>query len=203
MPMFILDTTILSNFAHIMTRKLDHILVVDVEATCWQGEPPPGQSSEIIEIGLCLLDVATLARVERRDILVRPIRSTISAFCTELTTLTQADVDGGIPLAQACQVLVQEFQASGRLWASYGDYDRQQFTRNCAEFGIPYPFGPGHLNVKTLLAVALGRKREVGMREGLAALGLPLQGVHHRAGDDAWNIAAVLAEVLRRARTSR
>ncbi|MFZ1266587.1 MAG: DNA polymerase III, partial [Anaerolineae bacterium] len=64
-----------------MTRKLDHILVVDVEATCWQGEPPPGQSSEIIEIGLCLLDVATLARVERRDILVRPIRSTISAFC--------------------------------------------------------------------------------------------------------------------------
>ena len=41
MPMFILDTTILSNFAHIMTRKLDHILVVDVEATCWQGEPPP------------------------------------------------------------------------------------------------------------------------------------------------------------------
>jgi hypothetical protein len=26
-----------------MARKLDYILVIDVEATCWQGEPPPGQ----------------------------------------------------------------------------------------------------------------------------------------------------------------
>lgn len=185
-----------------MARKLDHILVVDVEATCWEGDPPPGQSSEIIEIGLCVLDLTTLMRVERRDILVRPARSTVSPFCTQLTTLTQADVDGGLPLAQACQILLQEYLASARLWASYGDYDRQQFERNCGEFGIPYPFGPGHLNVKTLLAVALGRNREVGMRAGLAALGLPLEGVHHRAGDDAWNIAATLAEILRRARAS-
>ena len=43
-----------------MARKLDRILVVDVEATCWEGDPPPGQTSEIIEIGLCVLDVPTL-----------------------------------------------------------------------------------------------------------------------------------------------
>jgi len=184
----------------ILARKLDHILIIDVEATCWQGEPPAGQGSEIIEIGLCLLDVTTLTRVERRSILVRPARSTVSAFCTELTTLTQADVDAGVPLAQGCQTLAQEYQASSRLWASYGDYDRQQFMRNCDESGIAYPFGPGHLNVKTLLAVTLGLKREVGMRDGLAALGLPLEGTHHRAGDDAWNIAAILAAILKRAR---
>ncbi|MCB9131481.1 MAG: hypothetical protein H6647_11155 [Anaerolineales bacterium] len=63
-----------------MARKLDNILVIDVEATCWQGDPPRGQSSEIIEVGLCLLDVAGLARVERRSILVRPARrSALSA----------------------------------------------------------------------------------------------------------------------------
>ena len=45
-----------------MARKLDRILVVDVEATCWEGDPPPGQISEILEIGLCVLDVATLMR---------------------------------------------------------------------------------------------------------------------------------------------
>lgn len=183
-----------------MLRQLDHILIIDIEATCWQDDPPPGQSSEIIEVGLCLLDVATLARVERRSMLVRPARSTVSAFCTELTTLTQADVEAGVSLAQACQTLAQEYQAPSRLWASYGDYDRQQFMRNCDEFDIAYPFGPGHLNVKTLLAVTLGLKREVGMRNGLAALGLPLEGTHHRAGDDAWNIAAILAAILRRAR---
>ena len=185
-----------------MARKLDCILIVDVEATCWPGEPPPGQVSEIIEIGLCLLEVATLTRAARRSILVRPARSTVSPFCTALTTLTQADVEAGVPLAQACQALAQEYQAPARLWASYGDYDRRQFERNCSEFGIAYPFGPSHLNVKMLLAIALGLKQEVGMSAGLAALGLPLEGVHHRAGDDAWNIAAILTTILRQARTS-
>ena len=139
-----------------MPRLLDQILVVDVESTCWDGQPPSDQISEIIEIGLCAVDVATLTRVERRSILVRPARSTVSAFCMELTTLTQANVEGGVPPGQACQSLAQEYQAAARLGASYGDYDRQQFMRNCDEFGIAYPFGPGHLNVKALLAVTLG-----------------------------------------------
>jgi hypothetical protein len=50
----------------IMARKPDRILVIDTEATCWEGSSPPGQISEIIEIGLCVLDVPTLARVEQR-----------------------------------------------------------------------------------------------------------------------------------------
>jgi inhibitor of KinA sporulation pathway (predicted exonuclease) len=143
-------------WSSIMARKLDRILVVDVEATCWEGDPPSGQISEISEIGLCVLDVPTLARVEQRDIFVRPVCSTVSPYCTQLTTLTQADVDGGVPLAEACQILANECQASARLWASYGDYDRQQFERNCGEFGIPYPFGPTHLNVKNLAAIVYG-----------------------------------------------
>lgn len=69
-----------------MPKDLAQLLVVDVEATCWQGPRPPDQESEIIEIGLCLVDVATLARVERRSILVRPERSVVTPFCTELTT---------------------------------------------------------------------------------------------------------------------
>jgi hypothetical protein len=38
-------------------------------------------------------------------------------------------------LAEACRILAQEYQAPARLWASYGDYDRKQFERNCGEFG--------------------------------------------------------------------
>jgi len=112
-----------------------------------------------------------------------------------------------MPLAEACQALVHEYQAPARLWASYGDYDRKQFERNCGEFGIPYPFGPTHLNVKTLAAVAYGWSREVGMQEttlyvseALKRMGLPLEGTHHRGGDDAWNIAAILGRVLRSSR---
>jgi inhibitor of KinA sporulation pathway (predicted exonuclease) len=122
-----------------------------------------------------------------------------------LTTRTQADVDGGVPLARARQILVNEYETQARMWASYGDYDRKQFERNCGELGIPYSFGPTHLNVKTLAAVVYGWSREVGMGEALKRMGLPLEGAHQRGGDDAWNhilsevegIAAILSRVLR------
>jgi len=180
-----------------MARKLDQILVVDVESTCWEGDPPAGQESEIIEIGLCALDVATLQRLEKRSILVRPERSTVSAYCTALTGLTQADVQEGVSLREACRILKREYRARERLWASYGDYDRRQFERNCRTQGIAYPFGPTHLNIKNLFAVMHALPREVGMARALEMLGLPLEGTHHRAGDDAWNIAHILAELLR------
>jgi len=97
-------------------------------------------------------------------------------------------------------VLAQEYHAGQRLFASFGDYDRQQFERNCAAFGLGYPFGSTHLNVKSLAAVAYGWSREVGMSEALKRAGLPLEGTHHRGGDDAWNIAGLLCQVLRRIR---
>ncbi len=70
-----------------MARSLDVILVVDLESTCWKGSPPPDQTSEIIEIGLCTIDLNTLTRTEKRSFLVKPVQSEISDFCSELTTL--------------------------------------------------------------------------------------------------------------------
>ena len=66
----------------------DLLNVIDVEATCWDGPTPPGQTNEIIEVGICVLNIRTLERVERRHIMVRPERSEISAFCAELTGIT-------------------------------------------------------------------------------------------------------------------
>ena len=183
-----------------MAKRLDQILVIDVESTCWESDPPAGQESEIIEIGLCLLDVATCQRLENRSILVKPERSRVSAHCTALTTLTQKDVDNGISLDEACHILRQEYHSKQRLWASYGDYDRRQFERDCKARDIPYPFGSRHLNVKSLFAVMHALGREVGMSKALEKLGLQLEGTHHRGGDDAWNIAVILGELLLRAR---
>jgi inhibitor of KinA sporulation pathway (predicted exonuclease) len=38
------------------------------------------------------------------------------------------------------------------------------------------------------------------MEQALELLNLPLEGTHHRGGDDAWNIAAILSELLLQAR---
>ena len=172
--------------------------VVDVEATCWAGNPPAGESSEIIEIGVCVLDTHEWLRVERRRILVRPQRSRVSSFCTELTGLTQAEVDGGMAFAAACAVLRDELRGRSRTWASWGEYDRRQFERQCAPGGASYPFGSRHINAKERFATAVGLARKVGMSQALDHVGLPLEGRHHRGDDDAWKIGAIVIELARR-----
>ncbi|MGW4631939.1 exonuclease domain-containing protein [Nocardia sp. NPDC004415] len=172
--------------------------VVDIEATCWTGSPPPGQTSEIIEIGLTVVDLATHTRVSKHGILVRPTRSTVGEFCTELTGLTRQQVDTGVEFAEACRVLTTDFAAGTRPWASWGDYDRKQFFVQCAETGVPYPFGPRHTNAKQVFAESYGLRRRQGMAGALGIAELPLEGRHHRGEDDAWNIGALITHVLDR-----
>ncbi len=181
-----------------LARLLDQIIVIDIECTCWKGNPPPDEESEIIEVGICTLDVASWRRGLKRSVLVRPTQSRVSAFCTQLTTLTQAQVDTGVSFSRVCSLLQDEYRSSERVWASYGDYDRSQFVRQCYASGIVYPFGASHLNIKTLFALIYKLRHEVGMAQALDLLKLPLEGTHHRGGDDAWNAAAILARVLNR-----
>lgn len=181
-------------------RLLDLLLVVDVEATCWEGETPTGQENEIIEIGICMLDVATGQRLEKRSLLVKPERSRVSPFCTQLTTLTQEQVDQGISFAEACAILQSDYLSRERVWASFGDYDRAQFERQCRARQIEYPFGARHINIKTLFALCYGLSREVGMARALEIAGIPLEGTHHRGGDDAWNIAALMSRLMLKVR---
>jgi inhibitor of KinA sporulation pathway (predicted exonuclease) len=186
-----------------MSRKrnlLDQIIIVDLEATCWEGSPPSGEWAEIIEIGVCTLDIATGERREKESILVKPQHSRVSEYCTHLTTLTQSMLENGLTLAEACQHLQTHYNSRRRVWASYGDYDRKMLVRQCEEMDIPYPFGDTHVNIKNLLAISLGLPKEVGLDRGLAYLNMPMVGTHHRGVDDAWNMAGILALILLNAR---
>ncbi|GIG71528.1 3'-5' exonuclease [Phytomonospora endophytica] len=172
--------------------------VVDVEATCWQGQVPPGQSNEIIEIGLCVVDLATRERVAKHRILVRPARSTVSAFCTELTGLTQEEVDTGVSFEEACALLDTEHRARSRAWASWGDYDRKQFERQCQRGRAVYPFSSRHTNAKAVFTASFGMRKRPGMAQALNLAGLPLDGRHHSGADDAWNIGALVVLLAER-----
>ena len=184
-----------------MARSLDVILVVDLESTCWKGSPPPDQTSEIIEIGLCTIDLNTLTRTEKRSFLVKPVQSEISDFCSELTTLIPEMFTDAGSLADAVKVLKKEYRSKDRLWASWGDYDRRQFERVCKDLSVGYPFGPSHLNVKSLFAAAVGSGHEIGLDGAYKRLGLTMEGTHHRGDDDAWNIADILCQFLKSMRS--
>lgn len=180
-----------------MAKKLDKILVVDVESTCWQGAPPEGQVSEIIEIGICVFDLKERQRESRESILVKPTKSEISPFCTELTTITPALIEAeGVDLKEACHILRKKYESQQRVWGSWGDYDRRQFERNCKNRGIGYPFGTNHLNIKTLFAIKNHLERELGMDGALELMQWELEGTHHRGVDDAWNIARLMSTLI-------
>jgi len=180
-----------------MARQLDSIVVIDVESTCWRNGPPAGQESEIIEIGIAVLDVHSHEISGRDAILVKPERSRVSDFCEELTSLTQEVLDReGIAFADACAKLAETYSTRTRTWASYGSYDRKMFERQCLERAVKYPFGATHLCLKNLFALTQRLRREVGMSTALRRAGLELQGRHHRGVDDAYNAAKLLAWLL-------
>lgn len=195
-------------------RILNIINVVDLEATCWDAPiPPAGQQSEIIEVGIVVVDatkrnlkIKNNQTVEPDDIVIRdktsylikPTVSKVSPFCTKLTTIT-ADMLADAPTFDyVCNKLRYVYESRNRLWASYGDYDRKMFDKQCNSFRVPYPFGPRHMNIKNLFAVLNGMDKEVGMPDALAKIDEKLDGTHHRGHDDAENIAKILKWILLR-----
>jgi inhibitor of KinA sporulation pathway (predicted exonuclease) len=174
-------------------NRSNSIIIVDIEATCWDGTIPEGQQSEVIEIGVCLLNKATGQITANDGILVKPEHSTVSPFCTSLTTITRELLDKeGIPFGQACRQLYDLYGSQTDTWASYGAYDLYMMKTQCKERRIPYPLPDNHINVKNYFGKKKRLKRNTGMAGALTMLGLPIEGTHHRGCDDARNIARIM-----------
>lgn len=193
----------------------NRIIICDVEATCWRrpeealptDEPQGAQPNEVIEIGACELDTRTGVISNKTSIVIQPKYSKVSAFCTELTGWTQADVDGGRQMFDALRKFDDIFQPkSNDIWASYGAYDRNMLaSTGKGSIGIlygirdnqnPFEWMRTHLNIKTLFSLRHHPKREVGMAKALNILKLPLAGRHHNGADDAMNIAEIAKHTL-------
>jgi len=175
-----------------MNASPAYFLVIDLEATCDDEGRIPEKLMEIIEIGAVLVDGTTLEPVGEFSTFLRPvIRPELTPFCTKLTTITQADVDGAPTFPEAMRALGRFSGHLDALFCSWGDYDRKQFEIDSARWGVPLPLR-GHMNIKKRFSAALGETKRYGMAEALKRLGLPLVGTHHRGIDDARNIARIL-----------
>lgn len=184
-------------------RRLDKLVVIDLESTC--DEPRPRWQGEIIEVGVCLLDLQTLAITDKRGILVKPDNTPITPFCTSLTTLTPELIEReGISLFQAMVILQEQYGIRERTWASWGDYDRNQLIKDCNAHKYGFPGEKSsHINIKNTLAVEYGWRSGGGLDKALEKFGLTLEGTQHRGIDDANNIARIYAAHLTRVRSAR
>ena len=181
----------------IQEKSGDKVLIVDLECSCWMGHPPQGQRKEIIEIGICMLDVETREITDKQGILIKNHESEISKFCTELTSITQEMIDEhGVEFEEACAILKAHYNSSKRIWFSWGNFDKNQFIQDCKHRKVPYPMSENHFNAKKLYGLKYKLKRDPGVQSALKHAGLKFEGNHHRGVDDAVNIARLLKLVL-------
>lgn len=177
----------------------DLILIVDFEATCCDRGTIPVEEMEIIEIGACWAraDGAVLGKF---SCFVRPtIHPSLTPFCRHLLGITQDDVDR----AESFTTVAHRFGdfadqcCSGAVcWGSWGSFDQNQLYRECQRHRMASPITLPHNNLKRSFAKARRIGKQVGMRKALELVALPLEGTHHRALDDALNIARLLPWTL-------
>ncbi|KAG5473711.1 hypothetical protein LSCM1_04341 [Leishmania martiniquensis] len=109
-------------YKRLLAQPFSHVLVCDFEATCASGSVH--YPHEIIEFPVVVLDTATLRIVAEFHRYVRPLRNPkLTAFCTELTGITQEMVDLAEPLptvvAQFEDWLRTEVYPLCRIWAQH------------------------------------------------------------------------------------
>lgn len=177
--------------------KFNKILICDLEATCWETkEESTKHTSEIIEIGIVVLNLETGEVEKSEGILVKPTISVVSPFCTKLTTITQELLDKeGISFKDAYFKLTEEYDSYDTPWASYGEYDKNMLIKQSNRYDWDTPMSNSHTNVKTLFSNKINGGKPVGMASALRTLKIPLEGTHHRGVDDARNIAKIFLKL--------
>lgn len=171
--------------------RLDKVLSVDFEMTCWEGAPPPGQVSEIIQIGISEIDNETMTRLRSESWYVRNELSEVSDYCTALTGITPAILRRrGLSLADAGRLIAKKYGSRNKGWLAWGS-DKAAIDRDCTVKGVEPIFSNSFFNVGLLYSMVVSEGRSVGLDEAAMRFGISFEGRPHDAGAD----ADVLADV--------
>ncbi|MGC1273304.1 MAG: 3'-5' exonuclease [Planctomycetaceae bacterium] len=171
-------------------------VIADLEATCWENVRHSPRM-ETIEIGAVRLASAVGPADGEFSEFVRPIASPkLSPFCISLTSIRQEDVDSVEYFWSVFPRFVEWCGPEPFVFCSWGSYDLGQLRADCDRHGMAFPAAlECHINLKKEFARLRGEKVR-GMARALKAAGLSLEGTHHRAIDDARNIARLALLIL-------
>jgi inhibitor of KinA sporulation pathway (predicted exonuclease) len=188
-----------------MSTAFNRIVVLDFEATCRPGVPPKPQ--EIIEFPSVLLSLPDRKILDTFSSFVRPVHHPkLDPFCTDLTSITQAEVDGAPAFPEVLiahqawlrshDLLFGTGAKENCLFLTCGDWDLiTMLPIQCAASSIPVASLPRcyrqWCNIKKVFKRHVPNENGSGMPSMLSALGLPLEGRHHRGIDDCHNIARI------------
>jgi inhibitor of KinA sporulation pathway (predicted exonuclease) len=176
--------------------EYDYLIVLDFEATCWENS----SDHEIIEFPSVVVDIKTGQIIDRIEQFVKPKKNVqLSEFCKDLTSITQEQVNGGIPLKDALSAhfqFVQKYPKS--LLVTAGDWDlKTMLPIDCTYNGLKAPnYYRRWVNLKVPFEELYKVKKKSSMTGMLDHLKMKLVGVHHRGIDDCVNIARIAIRLL-------
>ena len=178
----------------------DKIIVIDIEATCWETkEETLLNQREIIEIGVCKLILSTGQIENKQSFYVRPEISEVSSYCTQLTGITKEKLDKeGTTLQQALKKINAKYSVKYRVYAGYGEFDKEIIELECNLKAIENPFRNDYLNIKTLFSLINVQEKSQGLLKELEMIGEPFEGINHSGADDAYNAAKLLYATLKK-----
>ena len=180
-----------------MSNEYREVVVIDLESTCWETDAETALNiSEIIEVGVCVLNVETGEIKKRAGIIVNPKNSKVSPFCTELTSITQEMVDRGVSFEQALKILKEEYRVDQKVLAAWGNYDQNMLLKECERHYMKSPFGPTYMNISALATMKL-KTRRLSLSRACELYELKFEGRLHRGVDDAVMAAKVLWEIIK------
>jgi inhibitor of KinA sporulation pathway (predicted exonuclease) len=181
-----------------VSNNYKEVIVIDLEATCWETDAETAlNTSEIIEIGVCVLDVQTGEIKKPQGLIIKPKKSKISPFCESLTSITQDMVDAGMSFEKSIKILKQDYGVSRRIMGAYGNYDQNMLLKECDRRHLKTPFGPTYLNISAMCALKLKATRRLSVEDALKGFGLQFEGRPHRGVDDAVQAARLLWEIIK------
>jgi len=160
-------------------------------------------SKKIIQIGACVGNISTGQIFEKLSVFVNP-QERISSYITNLTKITQEDVDCGFTLEEAYRKLQKMHENYGSFVnaITWGGGDSQELLDQLKEENTNFEgwcFGRRWIDTKTLFVswrIANGQQIQGGLKNACHKIGVTFQGPAHRADMDALNTFFAFKKML-------
>lgn len=171
-------------------------IIYDLEATCWRGRPPHGVN-EVIEIGAYKLNEYGEV-LDMFNSFIRPtVNPRLSGFCTQLTTITQKDVDR----AGVFPKVSEQFQDWIDIYEDYklcswGKFDKQLLKNDCTLHKLEDEWLEHSVDLKNQYHRIRNMNKYTGLKTTLDREGFEFTGVHHRAIADAANLCKIFVKFI-------
>jgi|SRR5581483_130855 len=164
-------------------------------------------SRKIIQIGACIGNISTGQVLEKLSVFVNPYEQ-LNPAITDLTKITQEDVDNGVSLETAYRQLqsMHEYYKAFVNPITWGGGDSQELLEQLQKENSSFQgwcFGRRWIDVKTLFVCwRLARKQPIqgGLARSMIKLSLTFQGQKHNAQDDAINTFRMYCAMLKKFR---